>query len=140
MSYPDRGMGFRGTVSRILSAPPKRTERIIHLGSLTRNSGSSPNRGAGRSPSFLFGLAPGGVFRARAIARTAVVSYTTFSPLPGCCQPGGLFSVALSVSTLWNVPPTCTPTAARLHGAAPFGVRTFLLHKWKRFSVPLKPL
>src|SRR5688500_8853446 len=51
------------------------------------------------TPSLLFGLAPGGVFRAPAISRRAVVSYTTFSPLPLCCQRGGIFSVALSVST-----------------------------------------
>ena len=30
----------------------------------------------------LFGLAPGGVFRAASLALSAVVSYTTFSPLP----------------------------------------------------------
>ena len=63
----------------------------------------------------LFGLAPRGVFRASFVAKRAVGSYPTFSPLPanqlfvGFLQvslrnatvldfTGGLFSVALSVS------------------------------------------
>ena len=50
--------------------------------------------------SSLFGLAPSVVFRAFVITHKAVVSYTTFSPLPNPCGPGGIFSVALSVSTL----------------------------------------
>jgi len=47
--------------------------------------------------SSLFGLAPCGVCPARRITATAVRSYRTFSPLPGPCGPGGMFSVALSV-------------------------------------------
>ena len=43
-------------------------------------------------------------------------------------QPGGIFSVALSVSTPLNVLPTCTPACAGLRGAASCGVRTFLFH------------
>jgi len=39
---------------------------------------------------FLFGLAPDGVFRAASLALRAVVSYTTFSPLPPACADGGL--------------------------------------------------
>jgi len=45
---------------------------------------------------FLFGLAPSGVFPATSVARCAVRSYRTISPLP---QRGGIFSVALSVGS-----------------------------------------
>ncbi len=46
----------------------------------------------------LFGLAPGGVCRAAPVARGAVRSYRTVSPLPSGVTPsGGLFSVALSL-------------------------------------------
>ena len=47
---------------------------------------------------FLFDLAPCGVFRAAAVASSAVRSYRTFSPLPHQRQ-GGVFSVALSVGS-----------------------------------------
>ena len=49
--------------------------------------------------SFLFGLAPGGVCRAAAVAGSAVRSYRTVSPLPRlyATRRGGLFSVALSL-------------------------------------------
>jgi len=39
-------------------------------------------RASGRRFGSLFGLAPGGVFRAGCVAATAVRSYRTFSPLP----------------------------------------------------------
>ena len=52
----------------------------------------------------LFGLAPGGVYRATSVAGGAVVSYTAVSPLPRISKPsqawgsfGGLLSVALSL-------------------------------------------
>src|SRR5258708_36808323 len=47
----------------------------------------------------LFGLAPGGVCRAAAVAGSAVRSYRTVSPLPRqyATRRGGLFSVALSL-------------------------------------------
>ena len=47
--------------------------------------------------SFLFGLAPDGVYHARSITGTAVRSYHTLSPLPKAKKPGGLLSVALSL-------------------------------------------
>src|SRR3954464_4427893 len=49
----------------------------------------------------LFGLAPGGVYRAIAVAGDAVRSYRTLSPLPGgrLQRPGGLLSVALSLGS-----------------------------------------
>ena len=50
---------------------------------------------------FLFGFAPGGVYRAASVAGRAVRSYRTLSPLP--CAPeggqGGLLSVALSLGS-----------------------------------------
>ena len=57
-------------------------ERIICLSSHTRNladcsAANGPFMGS------LFGLAPDGVFRAVLFTQNAVVSYTTFSPLPG---------------------------------------------------------
>lgn len=47
----------------------------------------------------LFGLAPSGVFPATTVARCAVRSYRTISPLPDNKLPGGIFSVALSVDS-----------------------------------------
>ena len=43
----------------------------------------------------LFGIASGGACRAGSVARPAVGSYPTVSPLP--CTQGRLFSVALSL-------------------------------------------
>lgn len=45
----------------------------------------------------LFGLAPGGVYPAIAVASDAVRSYHTISPLPATKATGGIFSAALSV-------------------------------------------
>ncbi len=50
----------------------------------------------------LFGLAPGGVCRAAPVARRAVRSYRTLSPLPAdpsLVRQGGLLSVALSLGS-----------------------------------------
>src|SRR6267143_2116515 len=47
----------------------------------------------------LFGLAPTGGYRATPVARRAVGSYPTVSPLPLDQIKGGLFSVALSVAS-----------------------------------------
>ncbi len=47
----------------------------------------------------LFGLAPRGVYPATPVARGAVRSYRTFSPLPAPKGFGGMFSVALSVGS-----------------------------------------
>ncbi len=46
-------------------------------------------------PMSLSGFAPDGVYHARSVARPAVRSYRTISPLPR--MRGGLFSVALSL-------------------------------------------
>ena len=50
----------------------------------------------------LFGLAPGGVYRAASVAGRAVRSYRTLSPLPAVFRgtgAGGLLSVALSLGS-----------------------------------------
>ena len=77
--------------------------------------------GAGQAPGLLLCLAPQKVFRAPRIAARAVGSYPAFTPLPGACALGGLFSVTLSVA------PGFRPSRPWiLHGLLPGGVRTFL--------------
>ena len=89
---------------------------------LSRN-GSGPLRDS------LFGLAPDGVFRAASLALRAVVSYTTFSPLPAVLAKRRRFDF------LWHCPSESLSTfrprvsqsnGLELRGIAPFGVRTFL--------------
>ena len=72
---------------------------------------------------FLFGLAPGGVCRAAAVAGSAVRSYRTVSPLPrrNATRRGGLFSVALSLRPAPRGAPAGRYPAPLVHGA-----RTFL--------------
>jgi hypothetical protein len=71
----------------------------------------------------LFCLAPHGVFHASRITPRAVSSYLAFSPLPVlCCQrTGGVFSVTLSVTAIFQL--RCPRV---LRGMPPYGVRTFL--------------
>ena len=64
----------------------------------TRHAGTDPRGSIGRPP--LFGLAPGGVCRAAAVAGGAVRSYRTLSPLP-CVRPWGR---APAVCFLWHFP------------------------------------
>src|SRR4051812_305181 len=63
----------------------------------------------------LFGLAPGGVCRAAAVAGRAVRSCRTLSPLPGPSlavrRPGGILSVALSL----NAPSPARPPGVTRH-------------------------
>ena len=95
------------------------TAACLRTTTQNRFRGSSANfrllHSASRAGSpLLFGLAPRGVFRASPVARRAVGSYPTFSPLPAKAPlqddeqvslppvtaanfRGGLFSVALSV-------------------------------------------
>ena len=95
---------------------------------------------------FLFGLAPDGVFRAPLITRRAVVSYTTFSPLPTVApcgaMTGGIFSVALSVGTTRAVAARVYPSKTSLGYAASrsmvFGLSS-PNSRWKRFSALPKP-
>jgi len=97
--------GARRPVSRVLSAPcgagrpflwdvPRGTPRATNPDSEGGNSpASSP-----MLPS-LFGLAPGGVCPAASVARSAVRSYRTISPLPA-----GADALARAVSFLWHFP------------------------------------
>ena len=84
----------------------------------------------------LFGLAPDGVFRASSLTRRAVVSYTTFSPLPASLAKRGRFIFCGTVrrdASRRHRPrvsqslPSCVGSQG-LRGIAPYGVRTFLPH------------
>jgi hypothetical protein len=122
-------------------APLLRKRCKIVLASLTSRAGSP----------LLFGLAPRGVFRASPVARRAVGSYPTFSPLPAkallsddeqvslppvtaALFRGGLFSVALSVNrslshrkvAAGKTVPLALPGALPIPLLTQVGVRTFL--------------
>ena len=127
-----------GPVSRILSAlrrdghssRPRITARLKRP--TRRLWRAEPARAPGaaealpRGPS-LFGLAPCGACPARRITATAVRSYRTFSPLPGPCSPGGMFSVALSVESTHPCKERKSgPPSRTLSGTLLCGVRTFL--------------
>ena len=102
-------------VSRVLyglGALRHRDVAAIHLGRVSpRASCNLPGRRAGNCPEgcpsmpSLFGLAPGVVCRAAPVARRAVGSYPTLSPLPDGGRDrsrghrGGLLSVALSLGS-----------------------------------------
>ncbi len=104
----------RRPVSRVLYAP-RGCVTIIPLGrALLRASRDQPGRRGERPPDSalgsavpppLFGLAPGGVCPAAAVAGSAVRSCRTVSPLPAGAlisqgwRAGGLFSVALSLGS-----------------------------------------
>jgi|GEM_PF-4355215 len=88
--------GGRATLSRARPAPTAVSNEVdrsisrvlswtaIHLGPASpRASSDLPGPGAGHAHGSLFGLAPGGVYPATAVASGAVRSYRTFSPLPG---------------------------------------------------------
>ncbi len=65
------------SISRVLSWT------VIHLGLASPQTSSNlPGSSAGHAIGSLFGLAPGGVYPATAVASGAVRSYRTFSPLP----------------------------------------------------------
>src|SRR5215813_3522115 len=82
---------------------------------------ADPDRSGIPPAPFLFGLAPGGVCRAAAVAGSAVRSYRTVSPLPrpNATRRGGLFSVALSLRALAH-------SRRTLSGTVCPGARTFL--------------
>jgi hypothetical protein len=71
----------------------------------------------------LFGLAPGGVYRAVALAGDAVRSYRTLSPLPAGRSPGRRFAFCGTV-------PGVTP-AGRYPAPCFRGARTFLPRRLK---------
>ena len=101
-NHIERGLGTRRPVSRVLSST------AIHLGRpLPDASRNLPEGRCGNAPMvrshrpFLFGFAPGGVYPAVPVARDAVRSYRTLSPLPPFAEAsgGGLLSVALSLGS-----------------------------------------
>ena len=72
----------------------------------------------------IFGLAPAGVYPATPVARRAVRSYRTFSPLPDSfgLAPSGPSAVCF----LWHCPSHPRECAQALPGNPPCGARTFL--------------
>ncbi len=102
--------GARRPVSRVLSTLERvwdgHSSGMRLAAHLTRPTRAAERECSWLSPSGcclppLFGLAPGGVYRAAPVAEGAVRSCRTISPLPadhfGCV--GGLFSVALSLGS-----------------------------------------
>ena len=88
-------------ISRILCKPCGGDRHFSRpLARPSRRSGMRHTRGCwtGR-PAAYFALHRIGFFVPSASRRNAVGSYPTFSPLPGGCPPGGVFSVTLSVAT-----------------------------------------
>jgi len=106
-------------VSRVLSWT------VIHLGQASPPASSDlPGPGAGHTTRSLFGLAPGGVYPATPVTRSAVRSYRTFSPLP-----------VKAVCFLWHFP--SARAAQALPGTLPCGARTFL-RRGKRAGTPFQ--
>jgi hypothetical protein len=105
-----RARRVRQPVSRVLSPPPDRATGDGHssgaavagrLARPTRTTGPETDLPAAAGASSLLGLAPGGVYRAAAVAGAAVRSCRTLSPSPaGPESPAGrLLSVALSLGS-----------------------------------------
>ena len=69
---------------------------------------------------FLFGLAPSGVYPATPVARRAVRSYRTFSPLPDPLPEQRPSAVCFLRHFPWARAPQALP------GTLPYGARTFL--------------
>jgi hypothetical protein len=85
----------------------RRRESFV-LATDTRNRFRFHETWSGQLRGFLFGLAPDGVFPATPLARRAVRSYRTFSPLPRFLRTTAVcFSVALSVEEAFDSPPAC---------------------------------
>ena len=92
--------GTRRPVSRVLFAPCGVWQPFLWDTHCWMPHATHP--GHGRQTTHmcpLLGLAPGGVCLASPVARPAVGSYPTLSPLPSCAEAseGGLLSVALSL-------------------------------------------
>jgi len=115
-------------VSRVLSWA------IIHLGLPSPAASSDlPESTAGSGIAFLFGLAPGGVYLAAAcyhLRGALLPHHFTLTPLFTNEQPGGIFSVALSVGSrppgvtwhpaLWSPDFPPHPRMERLPGRLPY--------------------
>jgi hypothetical protein len=121
---------------------------IIPLGPrLPGGSSHLPARSEGRPErpkprACLFGVAPGGVWRAAPVARDAVGSYPTVSPLPatGCPAASAVCSLCHFPSP-WARPFGRACCAWPLASTLPAGVRTFLpgIRMPRRSSDPLHP-
>ena len=96
VNAPFEKSGFGKAVSRILSSP-LRAERIICLCSQYPEPVRFRETRSGQLQGPLFGLAPDGVCRASSLALRAVVSYSTFSPLPEFLRTRAVYS-------LWHFP------------------------------------
>ncbi len=95
-----QGSGACWPISRVLSDLAIRMIIPLDVMSPSRSSSQPAASWSRRTVSRrLFDLAPTGVYRAINVTADAVGSYPTFSPLPLHCWGGGLFSVALSVTT-----------------------------------------
>jgi hypothetical protein len=106
--------GFGKAVSRILSAL-LRAERIICLSSHYPGPARFRETWSGQLQGPLFGLAPDGVCRASSLTLRAVVSYTTFSPLPESLRTQAVYSLWYFPSgRLTASPPACIPKSAFL--------------------------
>lgn len=120
---------------------------IIPLGPrLPGGSSHLPARSEGRPErpkprACLFGVAPGGVWRAAPVARDAVGSYPSVSPLPatGCPATSAVCSLCHFPSP-WACPFGHACCAWPLASTLPAGVRTFLpgICMPRRLSDPLR--
>ena len=132
-------VGFGEAVSRFLSAPLP-GERIIYLSDRTRNLPPLRTTRSGPLLGSLFDLAPDGVFRAAVLARGAVGSYPTFSPLPRL--PGAVcFLWHCPSASLATPPPACIPAGWPGYAASRpvvFGLSS-LSKTRERFSASPKP-
>src|SRR6185312_744622 len=108
----------RRPVSRVLCRPPKQTRRpflwtahcwavlATHPG--PRSASDGAGRRLGRTWGPLFGLAPGGACHAVPVARSAVGSYPTLSPLPPTDRRRFAFCGAIpGVTPGGRYPPPC---------------------------------
>ena len=81
--------GSDRSISRVQLPPNAWRLVTIYLGlRLPAASSNQPETKAGHFICLLFGLAPGGVYHACNVTITAVVSYTTVSPLPATNYSG----------------------------------------------------
>jgi hypothetical protein len=129
LSYERYNAG--GAISRVLSPARAggsflwdrrcRRPRAAYPGLWSLGFPSSAGRAAPRP---LFGLAPGGVYRATTVASRAVRPYRTFSPLPVPGEADRPLPRPSAVYFLLHFP---SPRDARaLPGTLPCGARTFL--------------
>ena len=106
-----------GPVSRVLSSAPRRIETVIHLGRASPHASSfQPGSGAGHSIAPLFGIAPGGVWRASLSPDRWCALTAPFHP----CRSRRTWAVCFLCHF-----PSGRPAFA-LRSTLPCGARTFL--------------